>query len=601
MNNDENTSLFTFDSDLKSNEKSSIYYKKENEEESYNENRISYKLSLRKQKIQEKINNKRDFINKNNIILLENIDKIIYTDNDFLSGKIYDDLNNAYTSNSEDQIIRIIYSLVSFLNDKNNDNSKLIKLLENGDSSSNIQKNIKNESFPIASLIIKIGFETKQKIIFIYCFNFILNFTFISHRFCNDITKEKIISDIFDKLIFFYPNLIENKNNEKIFKKIVNLNEDQFIRLVESYYVSSQILKLFGNLFISSDSYETFKCINFYEKIIYLLSIFDLDNCKKNNLKNKKILYEYFDTLLWLLNLFFNRVENIIINYYDKLIDIIPTIVSSVRLFYYTQEIEYLERIIDILEIFSDVNEEFTKKIAYSDGINTLSNLFDYLFSQNPNECINLTSEIINKILTIFTNIFTIDEKYLQLFDYNIFAIVYQKLFSMYKFHHSNHFYLQNGLLALLCNFACINDINIIIQKFLLNHNIIQDLFKVYYQYHKKDVLKFINNVMIIQHKKVRDYILNQGAFDIIKNNICDYSGNGEEVVNLSIEVLFNMIKSEKAFNIRLLFTKIFNTSIPEKINEILNNEEDIIPERENMLKSIITDFEEYEKSIKEN
>ena len=594
MNYNESAVIFNTNTEINSNNnKPNGFNNSENIEENVNEDRILYKLTLRKQKIQQTINGKRNLKSKNNFIKIKDEDIIKFEKKDFLSGKVYDDLESAIKSKDGYLQLSIILGLVHFLQDQKLDNLEYNNLLLKADSSYNIKNNSSNELFPLSNLVLRLGLETDNKIIFIYCFNFILNFSFISHEYCKHITQKKIIEDILNKLLYFYPFFVEKKNKGENYNKIFKMTEAQKMEEYEAYYFGSQIFKLLGNLFVSSETYEVFESIKFYEKVIYLLSIFELD---MKNTEHLKFQFEYLDTLIWLIYLIFTHNENFVVDYYENLNNLVPNLLSYVKALNNTQEIDFLEKIIELIEIFSDVDENFAKKIAYSDGIKILSNLFDYLFAQDKSDCMILTSEIIERILAIFINITSIDSKYLKLFEYDIFAVVFEKLFSVYKFHHSNHFDIQRNLLLILSNCACVEDVEEIVKRFLLNNNIIKDLFKIYYQYHKKEVLYFINNIMLKQHKKIRDYILVMGAFDIIKNNIYDYDGNSEEVTNLTIESLFNMIQREKAFNIRLVFSNIYKTSIPEKIKEIFNNN-DFPIETENKLKSLVEDFEKYEKS----
>ena len=227
-------------------------------------------------------------------------------------------------------------------------------------------------------------------------------------------------------------------------------------------------------------------------------------------------------------------------------------------------------------------------------GIQILTNLFGYLFSYNKEsiEEITLNSDAISKILNIFINIFCLESKYLEYFDdYSSFSLVIEKLISLYKLHAKNHFEIQIKLVKLMANLACFSDIEPIITKFITNRNIIKDLFKYYNSFHKKDIILFIDNIIEIQPKKVIDFILDSGGFDIIKNNICNFNDNNTELVKNSIIAFYKLIQKEKGFNIRLFFEKIYNTAIPEKIKEIAlninvddNNDEN---EYENKIKNI--------------
>lgn len=112
------------------------------------------------------------------------------------------------------------------------------------------------------------------------------------------------------------------------------------------------------------------------------------------------------------------------------------------------------------------------------------------------------------------------------------------------------------------------------------------------------------------QTKNVRDFLLENGAFDIIKNNICNNDNKNIKITKISIKSLYQLIKAEKAGNIKLLFEKIYNTTIPEKIKELTNdkninndidNETFIDKIDENIpdiFGSLIYYYEVYEKSL---
>jgi hypothetical protein len=126
------------------------------------------------------------------------------------------------------------------------------------------------------------------------------------------------------------------------------------------------------------------------------------------NFKNKKYIihvYEYLRTLLWLVCLFFEKIEDIKIKYFDKIIKIIPNLLNSIRGLYFTQETELLEYIIYIIEEIENSSMIFSKEIVENDGIKILSNLFGYLFNTDKNGFeIEINSEITLRILGIFIN-----------------------------------------------------------------------------------------------------------------------------------------------------------------------------------------------------
>ena len=374
------------------------------------------------------------------------------------------------------------------------------------------------------------------------------------------------------------------------------LNKFKEKEKTEAYYFGGQVLKLLGNIYIVTDDLEQFEIINFYDKIFYLITIFSLDEI---NPKFKKFYFEYLEALIWLINLFKQKNENFILNYKDKLLMIIPYLLNDIKMLYFTQETDLLERIIEFLDNLSDEHADFNAQIVDAEGLKILSNLFAYLFngSNENNDDIILNSEIIDKILELFINIFTLDSKCFKYCDdFIYFASVIEKLVSLYKLHVKNHFETQKYLTVLLCNLACFDDIEKIVQKFILNKNIIKDLFKYYNPNHKKNIVLFIDNVIEKQRKNVRDFILDLGAFDILANNICNYNDNSIEIVKNSLKAFYKLIEKEKEFNIRLLFEKIYNTAIPDKIKELAY--ESNLEENESVIKSLIKDFETYEKSL---
>ena len=592
-----------------------IYNDNQEIDKSLKEQRILNKLSLRKKKIEEVISSKRstNIINTfkalndgasdniNNYISTEH-EIIVYTKNDFISGDIFRQLSKAYELKDVKNINEIIRNIVNFFQNKKLDNIEIIELfMKSGCNICNNNFNNIKEKFPFALLLLNIGLATEDKFIYIYCFNFILNFTFISNEFCQEITDAKIINLILEKLIHFYPLFIVNdKVNSKENIESNDLNNIQSQERVESFYIGGQILKLLGNLFISSENYDSFEINNFYDKVFYLLYIFDFN---EKEAKYKNIYFEFLETLIWLVYSFLEKEENFILNFKDKLLMAIPCLLKDIKMLYFTQATDLLEKILDLIDYLSSINSDFNAQILDAEGIKILSNLFAYLFNNNngiKNCEIILNASIIDKIIDIFTNIFTLDSKNFKYCDdYLNFSLVIEKLISIYKVHAKNHFETQHKLIVLLSNLACFEDIEDIVRKFMLNKNIIKDLFKYYNQNHKDDIILYIDNVIEKQTKKVRDFILELGGFDIIKDNICNFNESNIDVVKQSIKALHKLIQKEKAFNIRLLFEKLYNTAIPEKIKELAceKNMEDV----ENMIHFIVNDFDIYEKSLEED
>ena len=369
-----NSNQFILDSDIElKNIIKSGYIKNENPIE----NRINFKLSLRKQKITEKIAHKRipQIITDLREFKIENIKSIIYTDKDILSGKIYDDLESSFKNESYNILINSLSGLGRILKEKvENEN---IDYILKADSSYNIKNNIKKEYFPLGNLILKILINSNDKIVYIFCLNFFLSFTSCFDDFNKEIANEKNLNDIFEKYIQLYPFITENNKKNENYHKIFKINNDEKLEYFESYKFGAQILKIFGNIFLSINSYESFEQINFYNKIFYLLNIFDLEYEHKNFLH---VRIDYLKTIIWLLYIFFKKVENFDIKNKEGILNIIPSLLDYIKLFHSDDEIDILEDIIELLEHISDINDVFSQKIEEFEGINILSNVINIFY-----------------------------------------------------------------------------------------------------------------------------------------------------------------------------------------------------------------------------
>ena len=571
-----------------------------NDEIDHNEERILYKLTLRKAKIQKAIFDKRGAKSLSNVINLDfdNTSKELDSE-DILSGVFYDNLEKAYKENNINDLKKLMISFHSFTNNNKMDNTQFKELLSKGDSSYNIKNNIQKKTFsPLCSLIFEVGLNTNDRSIYVYSFNFLLNFSYISNEFCIEIVNSKTLNKIMDRLIHFFPSFRENKNINHQHYKFFKINTENNIDEFKAYIFGSIILRLFGNLFLSVDSHQPFEEINFYEKIFFLFYAFDIEIDNKEYIK---YLYDYIDTLIWLIYNFLKSVKDIEVNYKDKIIMIFPNLMNVIKALYFTQEIELLEKIIEIINQIIRMDNIFLQKFVQLDIINILSLLFGYLFTSDKDGSeIKLNNDIIDKILELYIEIFTVDSKYVKNLDLSHFAYVYEKLLDKYKKDHINDYCIQDDLVQLLSNLACFDDIEQIVEMIIMNNKILTIIFKYYYEYHKLKTLSFIGNIMGTNLKGVRDSILNLGGFDIINKNICNYDGNSKEVIASSVKILYKLIKAESLFNINLLLDKIYKTSIPDKL-KVLYYKNDIQPETETTIKLIINIFEIYEKTLEDN
>ena len=597
-NNSDYNNYFQINTEKKENINSKKEHNILNDENS-NDQRINYKLSLRKQKIKEKINNKRDFKLMTNLHTpdLNDLKNLIWTDKDLSSGALYDYLENAYKNKNENDLLNMINGLGIFINKKISENLNFLDLLINTDSSYNLKNNIKSGSFPLGFLLLKIGLNTNDKMIYSYCFNYLLYFTYELDDFLNEIINKQILNDVFEKLIHFHPFLIQNQKDDEKYYTIFKTNIDAKHEIVASYWAGSQILSFLGNLFVSSEIFEPFEEINFYEKIFYLFLVFNLNYEHKNFLKNR---LNYLDSLIWIINLIIQEVENISINYNDKILNIIPCILNYIKILE-MEHIDTLEKMIELIENIGDINDNYIQKIVESDGLSIMTDKICYLFNnkqdstdKDGNDTID---DLIDKLLYTIINVFSLDSKYLKHLEYSNMKAIFSNLIFYYKDKDSINNDIANKLVVLLGNLACFEDIEQIVQYFLLDKSIINTLFKYYYNYHKNEILLFIDNVMTKQNMQIRDLILDMGGFDIIKNNICSYNDNENEVIKSCINILYKLIMGEKDNKNKVYFDKFYKTSVPDKIKELYNNKK-IETDFEKKIKFIIEFCDNYEKSL---
>ena len=566
----------------------------------FNEQRNLNKLSLRKKKLNDILFFKRnnDTYNINAINSISNdINNNKYINNNFVYFDLYFNLKNSFDSKNEHNILNILNSFSTFIKSNNITEKEFEESLLKFDYNINKKEILLKEKYSLAFLLFNIGIYTKNKYIYIHCFTHLLNFSFISDDFCKEILTISNINLIYAKLIYFYP--IFNLNNFDNFNSV---------QKVESFYMGGQIFRFFGNLYISSSNNEVFKQIDFYKKIIDLIFILNIDEI---NSKYNIIYFEFLETLIWILTLFSEKEENFKYEYKIELSKIIPKFLDDIKLLYFSKSFDIIEKILELFTILSDDNPDLIKKFVEGNGFQILLDLIISLFDENINNDVDLKlyKNIIDKILDILNTIISKETKYFKNFnDYSTLSIVIEKL--IINFNPKNDFKQQRKLIKILSNLALFNDINDIIAKILLNKNIIKELFQNYYLYHKLDIIVFISNVIEKQSKNVRDFFIENGAFEIIKNNICNDICKDNRIIKLSIKILYQIIKEEKSYDIKLLFEKIYNTAIPDKIKNLVNDnninnnlDNDIFINKSNekisdIFNNLINDFEKYEKTL---
>jgi hypothetical protein len=280
---------------------------------------------------------------------------------------------------------------------------------------------------------------------------------------------------------------------------------------------------------------------------------------------------------MWLINLFIQNNQNIVIDYNDRIIKIIPCLLNYIEILG-IDEIGILGTALELINSISDINDIYIRTIVDSNGFNILSIKICDLFNNKKNiiENDDTIDNIIEQLLYAIINIFFLDSKYLKHLDFSDFKTTFEKLLFHYKSNdnnNSNNNDIQNKIVLLLDNLACFEDIEQILQNFLMNKNIVDILFKYYYNCNQNEALLFIDNIMTKQNKKVRDFILDMGGFDIIKNCICNNNENNKEIINICINILSKLIQLEESNKTKEIMDKIYKNDneriIDEKIRKL--------------------------------
>lgn len=306
--------------------------------------------------------------NTNNNINIESTYKE-YNKDDFLSGDIYLKLKTANDSKNEKVIINILNNIVLFIKKSNMSNSELIKLLLER------RPDKVSEKYPFGLLIYNIGLNTKNKFIYINCFNHLLNFSYISDEFCKEIISILNINLILDKLIYFYPIFKPNIDYSNTTDKF---NSQQ---KVEAFFISMQIFRFLGNLYISSNNHDAFKQNNFYNKIIELLYILNIE--EEKNSKYNLIYLEFLETLIWLLILFIGNDENFIFVYQNELLVVISKLLNNIKILKVLNANDIIDKILHLLLLSIQKNSELVEQLNYVDCLNVLLDLIISLLNNN--------------------------------------------------------------------------------------------------------------------------------------------------------------------------------------------------------------------------
>ncbi len=474
------------------------------------------KLSLRKKKVNKFLMEKRNIINteiQNNYVNDSSFSNIDEKFQIIKNGRIISFLEESIKEKDENKIIFYLLLILEYL--KKNDNKFEEK---------NILINI-NQSNSISNLLIQL-LITSDKISILYFSSFnLIQLTYFSNDLCEYLKQNiSILINIINKFITYYP---EN-------------------------YLLSNIYNIFGNLFDNENDYELLLKTNFFHSLFLSIQLFNIEDYSIEN-------FSYLESLMWILMKFLEKQDNKKIDLIQNLIESIPKIIQIIRMFYYSNDTGLLHQLLQNIYIISNLEDELIKVIYESGIIMNICNLFEYLFTEFPqNEnLIILDCDCVNECLKIFINIFTIDEKILKVYYNNELALVINKLVYKYRFYQNSECNIQDSIINVLFNLATFPEITSI-------NNILEDekLLNVINRYYAKNniykCLIFFDNI-VFGHPTLVEKCIDLNFFDII------ILGLKEELFG---NLKYDILKMEFQ-----LMSKLILLDINSKVKKMIKNE----------------------------
>jgi hypothetical protein len=368
-------------------------------------------------------------------------------------------------------------------------------------------------------------------------------------------------------LTYFSNDLCEYlKQNISILINIIN----KFITYYPENYLLSNIYNIFGNLFDNENDYELLLKTNFFHSLFLSIQLFNIEDYSIEN-------FSYLESLMWILMKFLEKQDNKKIDLIQNLIESIPKIIQIIRMFYYSNDTGLLHQLLQNIYIISNLEDELIKVIYESGIIMNICNLFEYLFTEFPqNEnLIILDCDCVNECLKIYINIFSIeDSNILKIYYNNELSLVINKLVYKYRFYKNNDCNIQDSIINLLFNLACFPEV-ITIDNILEDEKMLSLIIKYYSKNNIYKTLIFFDNIINL-HPTLTEKCIDLNLFDVIILGLNEeFFGNQKfDILKMEFQILFRLINLDlNSKNKKIIRNEFENRNIKELLEKIVLNE----------------------------
>ena len=496
-----------------------------------NEQTLSFKLSLRKQRV-DSLLMKRRLAN----MPQESSSTVISLSNEIITkNEICGMLRNALSSeqNLVDQILKTLLEFVqNFQDDINSrnliiNNDELISLL--------YQSFMRNLSSPLSTFLVTSIFLSltyiSQKITSMLLTPNVLNFI-VDFAFPKISSEPKIVLNI----VTFIGNSILDHSSPEILEILLNSN-----------YISS-LSSLLSNLILKSSHTQpelmliTSIVWNFY---LVMNENFDIESDLTSTIINQ---------LLFLIPLYKKKIENL----------------------------DDFHILLNILFSLSK-KDNFAIKILANNGINALSSLFEYIYLENNSDVVILDNEAIYLALLTISNLFSLsDEEIYKNYDKCITNVL-SVLIKRHRIYNANDIQVKTAILKLIGNISSQSQISDV-REFFLNEQNIKILLKYYT--HKEIISDFIfiaENIFFVHDIEVIEKFISNDIFGILKKFI--FPLENEEILNL----LSFAVEAENRLHSNFILKSMSLRAIDDSLRSLLSQPQNEFQEQkiEFLIKSI--------------
>lgn len=499
-----------------------------------NEQTLSFKLSLRKQRVDSILMKRRlSNMTQTSSLTVNSLSNEIITKNEICGM-----LRKALSSDQHllEQILKTILDYLQNCQDNITNrnliinNNELISLL--------YQSFMSNLSSPLSTFLVTSIFLSlsyiSQKISSMLLTSNVLNFI-VDFAFPKISSEPKIALNI----VTFIGNSILDHFSPEILSLLLNTNYIHSLSSLLSTLMSQSSHTQFDLMLVTSIVW------NFY---LVMNDNFDIDS---------ELISTIINQLLFLIPLYKKKIENL----------------------------DDFHILLNILFSLSK-KDFFAIKILTNNGINLLASLFEYIYLENNSDVVILDSEAIYLSLLTISNLFSLSDK--EIFENYDKCItnVLSVLIKRHRIHNANDVQVKTAILKLLGNISSQSQISDV-RDFFINEQNIKILLKYYM--HKEIVSDFIfiiENIFFVHDREVIEKFISNDIFGILNKFILPFVN--EEILNLlsfAVEaenrlhsnfIIKSMARSAIGDSLRSLLSQSSNEAQEQKIEFIIKSIENV-------------------------